>query len=257
MNAQKSEIVLITGASSGIGEACARAFAEQGAKLILAARRKSRLQDLASDLKKTFGTECFNIELDVRDQRAMTQAFNRLPDPWQSISVLVNNAGLSRGLDKLHEGTIEDWEEMIDTNIKGLLFVSRQVIPGMVKRGAGTIVNIGSIAGREVYPKGNVYCATKFAVDALTKGMRLDLVDTSVRVCTVDPGLVETEFSEVRFRGDKERATTVYKGYKPLEPRDVADAVMYCATAPPHVQIAEILILPTAQAAPTVVHKEL
>lgn len=257
MKALNNSIVLITGASSGIGDACARAFAEAGAKLILAARRKNRLQDLAADLKKAFNTECFNIELDVRDHKALTQAFNRLPDAWQSISVLVNNAGLSRGLDKLHEGNIEDWEEMIDTNVKGLLYASRQVIPGMVRRGKGTIVNIGSIAGREVYPKGNVYCATKFAVDALTKSMRLDLVDTPIRVCTVDPGLVETEFSEVRFRGDRDRAMTVYKGYKPLEPKDVADAVVYCATAPAHVQIAEILILPTAQAAPTVVHKEL
>jgi len=257
MTALKDEIVLITGASSGIGEGCARAFAHAGARLILAARRKNRLQDLAAELKKSFNTDCFLIELDVRDPKAMTQAFNRLPDDWQGISVLVNNAGLSRGLDKLHEGSIDDWEEMIDTNVKGLLYVSRQVIPGMVKRGKGTIVNIGSIAGREVYPKGNVYCATKFAVDALTKGMRLDLVDTPLRVCTVDPGLVETEFSEVRFRGDTKRAKTVYQGYKPLEPKDIADAVVFCATAPPHVQIAEILILPTSQAAPTVVHKEL
>lgn len=257
MRSLKDETVLITGASSGIGQACARACAEAGAKVIIAARRKNRLQDLAADLKRSFNTECFIVELDVRDQKAVTQAFNKLPDEWQKISVLVNNAGLSRGLDKLHEGSVEDWEEMVDTNIKGLLYVSKQVIPGMVKRGKGTVVNIGSIAGREVYPRGNVYCATKFAVDALTKGMRLDLVDTPVRVCTVDPGLVETEFSNIRFRGDEERAKTVYQGYKPLEPKDVADAVVFCAAAPPHVQIAEVLILPTAQASPTMVHKEL
>ncbi len=257
MNSLKDSVVLITGASSGIGEACARTFARAGARLVLAARRKNRLQDLSADLRKEFNTDCFIIELDVRDSKAVTQAFNRLPDEWQTISVLVNNAGLSRGLDLLHEGKVEDWEEMVDTNVKGLLYVSRQVTPGMVKRNHGTVVNIGSIAGREVYQRGNVYCATKFAVDALTKGMRLDLVDTAVRVCTVDPGLVQTEFSEIRFRGDTKRAETVYQGYMPLQPADIADAVLYCASAPPHVQIAEILILPTSQAAPTVVHKEL
>jgi NADP-dependent 3-hydroxy acid dehydrogenase YdfG len=257
MKSSQGSVVLITGASSGIGKACAEVFAAAGAKLILTARRKNRLQDLAADLKKSHNTDCFIIELDVRDQKAVVQAFNRLPDEWQKISVLINNAGLSRGLDKLHEGHIFDWEEMIDTNVKGLLYVSKAVVPGMVTRNIGTIVNIGSIAGREVYPKGNVYSASKFAVTALTRGLRLDLVDTPLRVCTVDPGLVETEFSEVRFRGDIEKAKAVYKGYKPLEPKDVADAVLYCAQAPPHVQVAEILILPTAQAASTLVHKEL
>ncbi|HAV23559.1 MAG TPA: NAD(P)-dependent oxidoreductase [Bacteroidetes bacterium] len=257
MNPLNNKIALITGASSGIGKACAAAFAAAGARVILSARRKNRLLELSADLKAKHGAETFIIELDVRDNKAVTLAFNRLPDEWQSIDVLVNNAGLSRGLDKLHEGSIEDWEEMIDTNVKGLLYVSRVVVPGMVARKSGTIVNIGSIAGHEVYPKGNVYCATKHAVDALTKGLRMDLVDTPIRVCTVDPGLVQTEFSEVRFRGDTERAKITYKGYKPLQPEDIADAVMYCASAPPHVQIAEVLILPTAQSSTTLVHKVL
>lgn len=249
-------IVLITGASSGIGKACAERFAAAGAKLILSARRKSRLQELGTELKTRYGTETFLLELDVRDATAVAQAFNKLPESWQNIDVLVNNAGLSRGLDKLHEGKLEDWDEMIDTNLKGLLYVSRVVIPGMVQRRRGTIVNIGSIAGHDVYVGGNVYCATKHAVDAITRGLRMDLVDTPVRVCTVDPGLVQTEFSEVRFRGDATRAEKVYVGYEPLAPSDVAEAVHYCASAPPHVQIAEILILPTAQASPSLVHKK-
>lgn len=248
--------VLITGASSGIGKACAERFAAAGSRLILTARRKTRLQEVSAELKERYGVEVFLIELDVRDPKAVAQAFNKLPESWHAIDVLVNNAGLSRGLDKLYEGKLDDWEEMIDTNIKGLLYVSRAVIPGMVERKHGTIINIGSIAGHEVYVGGNVYCATKHAVDAITRGLRMDLVDTPLRVCTVDPGLVQTEFSEVRFRGDKERAKKVYQGYTPLSPSDVADAVFYCAAAPPHVQIAEILILPTAQASPTMVHKK-
>lgn len=255
MTLSNGTTVLITGASSGIGRACAKAFAASGARLILAARRKNRLHDLSTELKTEHHTDCFLIELDVRDNKAVTQAFNRLPEEWHTIDVLVNNAGLSRGLDKIHEGKLDDWEEMIDTNVKGLLYVSKAVIPGMVQRQKGTIINIGSIAGHEVYPGGNVYCASKHAVDALTKGMRMDLVNTPVRVCTVDPGLVQTEFSEVRFRGDVERASTVYKGYTPLRPDDVADAVLYCAAAPAHVQIAELIILPTAQASTTLVHK--
>lgn len=248
--------VLITGASSGIGRACAERFAAAGSRLILTARRKTRLQEVSSELKEKYGVEVFLVELDVRDPKAVAQAFNKLPESWHNIDVLVNNAGLSRGLDKLHEGKLDDWEEMIDTNVKGLLYVSKSVIPGMVQRKRGTIINIGSIAGHEVYVGGNVYCATKHAVDAITRGLRMDLVDTPLRVCTVDPGLVQTEFSEVRFRGDQERAKKVYVGYTPLSPSDVADAVFYCAAAPPHVQIAEILILPTAQASPTMVHKK-
>ncbi len=256
MNQFTNRTVLITGASSGIGKACARKFAGTGARLLLFARRLQRLEELASELLNSYSSKVKILNLDVCDQKSVEEAINTLSDPWKDIDVLVNNAGLSRGLDKIHEGKLQDWEEMIDTNIKGLLYVSRAVIPGMVRRGKGTIINIGSIAGREVYPKGNVYCATKFAVDALTKGMRLDLVDTPVRVCTVDPGLVETEFSEVRFRGDVERAKKVYTDITPLTGEDVAEAVLFAATRPQHVQCAEILLLPTDQASPTVVHRE-
>lgn len=247
--------VFITGASSGIGLACAYAFARQDARLIIAARRKERIDALAQELNRVHDTEVHTIQLDVRNQPAVEKAVRDLPANWKDIDILVNNAGLSRGLDKLHEGKLEDWEEMIDTNIKGLLYVSRAVIPGMVTRGRGTIVNIGSIAGHEVYQGGNVYCATKFAVDALTRGLRHDLVDTPIRVCTVDPGLVETEFSMVRFRGNEQRAKTVYQNLSPLTGADVADAVLYCATRPPHVQIAEMIILPTNQASATLVHR--
>jgi NADP-dependent 3-hydroxy acid dehydrogenase YdfG len=251
----KESIVFITGASSGIGRSCAHAFARSGAKLILVARRKHRLEKLAVELKKQFSTESYIDELDVRNSRAVAKFYKKLPDPWKQIDILVNNAGLSRGLNKLHEGKLDDWEEMIDTNVKGLLYVSRSVLPGMVERRKGTVINIGSIAGHEVYPGGNVYCASKHAVDALTKGMRLDLVDTPIRVCTIDPGLVETEFSEVRFHGDKERAKKTYQHMTPLTPEDIADAVFFAATRPPHVQIAEVIIMPTAQASTTLVHR--
>lgn len=250
-----NSIVLITGASSGIGRSCAVKFAEAGSKLILAARRKDLIDVLAREVHRAHGVQTLTVELDVRDHAAVEQTVAGLPNDWKAIDILVNNAGLSRGLDKLHEARREDWEEMIDTNVKGLLYVSRAVIPGMVQRRRGTIINIGSIAGHEVYPKGNVYCATKHAVDALTKGLRMDLMDTPLRVCTVDPGLVETEFSAVRFRGDLERAKVVYQNLKPLEPDDVAEAVVFAASRPPHVQVAEIIVLPTAQASTTMVHR--
>ncbi|HPM37858.1 MAG TPA: SDR family oxidoreductase [candidate division Zixibacteria bacterium] len=246
------KIVLVTGASSGIGEACARKFAARHARLVLAARRVDRLRQLVSRL----GTDVHVLELDVRDRTAVNAAIAGLPHPWSEIDILVNNAGLSRGLDKLHEGDYRDWEEMIDTNVKGLLWVSRAVIPGMVARGRGHLINIGSIAGREVYPNGNVYCATKFAVDALTKGLRLDLVDTPIRVSTVDPGAVRTEFSEVRFHGDTERAAKVYQGFTPLSGDDVAEAVVWVADRPPHVTVADVLILPSAQASANLIHRE-
>ena len=251
----KNMVVFITGASSGIGLACTRAFAERGARLVLSARRIDRLESLSKELKERHDTDSFVFQLDVRDQTAVQHAVEMLPQEWRDIEILLNNAGLSRGLDKLYEGSVQDWEEMIDTNVKGLLYVSRAVIPGMVARNKGTIINIGSIAGHEVYPGGNVYCATKFAVDALTRGLRMELVDTPLRVCTVDPGLVETEFSMVRFRGDETRAKRVYEGLHPLRPEDIADAVLFCATRPPHVQIAEIIMLATAQASTTLVHR--
>jgi serine 3-dehydrogenase len=255
MTVLTNSIVFVTGSSSGIGRSCACKFAEAGARLILVARRRERLVKLAAELKKQFKTDLLVDALDVRDRQAVIKFVQKLPVKWQHIDILINNAGLSRGLNKLFEGKFEDWEEMIDTNVKGLLYVSRTVIPGMVNRKKGMIINIGSIAGHEVYPSGNVYCATKHAVDALTKGMRLDLVDTPIRVCTIDPGLVETEFSEVRFHGDKERAKKTYQHITPLTPDDIADAVFYAATRPPHVQIAELIIMPTAQASTTLVHR--
>lgn len=255
MTSLKNRIVFLTGASAGIGLACAHAFAREGARLIVSARRKERLDALVGELKATYGTDALAFQLDVRQQPAVEKAVQGLPASWQDIEILINNAGLSRGLDKLHEGKLQDWEEMIDTNVKGLLYVSRAVIPGMVARGRGTIINIGSIAGHEVYPGGNVYCATKFAVDALTRGLRYDLVDTPLRVCTVDPGLTETEFSIVRFRGNQDRAKTVYQNLAALTGEDVAEAVVFCATRPSHVQIAELIVLPTNQASTTLVHR--
>lgn len=251
MHSLNGRAVLITGASSGIGAACAYAFAALDARLLLAARRRDRLEQLAAAIYARHGVEVRTLALDVRDQPAVEAAINGLPAAWAAIDILVNNAGLSRGLDKLHEGKLADWEEMIDTNIKGLLYVSRAVIPGMVTRRRGHIINIGSIAGHQVYPSGNVYSATKHAVAALTQGMRMDLLGTEVRVSTVDPGMVETEFSLVRFRGDEPRAAKVYQGLTPLAPEDVADAVVYCATRPAHVNINEIIIMPTAQATAT------
>ncbi len=255
MTSLEKKIVLITGASSGIGLACAHAFAQQGARLILTARRKQKLDALAKELKQEHGTESCVFELDVRNQSAVQTTLHNLPTEWQEIEVLVNNAGLSRGLNKLHEGKIQDWEEMIDTNIKGLLYATHQVLPGMVARGRGMIINIGSIAGHEVYVGGNVYCATKHAVDAITRGLRWDLVDTPIRVCTVDPGLVETEFSMVRFRGDEQRAKTVYQNITPLRPEDIAEMVVFCATRPAHVEVAEMIVLPTSQASASLVHR--
>ncbi len=250
----QDRIVFITGASSGIGLACARAFASAGTRLILAARREDRLDALAGELQREFGTAVLQLRLDVRNRPAVESAISGLPADWKEIDTLINNAGLARGLDKLHEGDVDDWEEMIDTNVKGLLWVSRQIIPGMVDRGRGHIINIGSIAGHDPYPKGAVYNATKFAVDAITRALRMDLVDTPLRVSSVDPGLVETEFSLVRFRGDAARATAVYEEIEALKPEDVADAVLYCATRPPHVSVNQIVVMPTAQASAHVKH---
>ena len=242
---------LVTGASSGIGAATARAFARSGARLILAARRIDRLRSLASEL----ATDSHLIELDVRDRAAVHRAVDALPSAFAEIDVLVNNAGLSRGFDPIHHGLEDDWDEMIDTNVKGLLYVTRAVAPRMVARGRGHIVNIGSIAGHETYARGNVYCASKAAVRALNKAMRLDLHGTGIRVSTVDPGLVPTEFSDVRFHGDRARAATVYENTRPLSAADVAESILWCVSRPPWVNVEELLLMPTDQAAPAMVHR--
>lgn len=246
--------VFITGASSGIGAACARAFAAEGARLLLCARREDRLAALAAELREAHDTAVHTFALDVRDHGAVTSALAQLPAEWQNVDILVNNAGLARGLDKLHEGDVQDWNEMIDTNVKGLLFVSRTVLPGMVERKRGHVINIGSVAGLDPYPKGAVYNATKFAVDAITRALRMDLVDTPLRVTSVDPGLVETEFSVVRFHGDRDRADSVYQDIEVCTPEDIAEAVVFCATRPPHVSVNQVVIMPTAQASSIVKH---
>ncbi|QKQ76248.1 SDR family oxidoreductase [Nostoc sp. TCL240-02] len=255
MTSLQNQIILITGASSGIGTACARIFAGAGAKLILAARRLERLQQLADALIKGFGTEIHLLQLDVRDRNAVESAISTLPPAWSDIDILINNAGLSRGLDKLHEGSFQDWEDMIDTNVKGLLYVSRYVVPGMVSRDRGHVVNLGSIAGHQTYPGGNVYCATKAAVRAISEGLKQDLLGTRVRVTSVDPGMVETEFSEVRFHGNTERAKTVYQGVTPLTADDVADVIFFCVTRSPHVNINEVVLMPVDQASATLVNR--
>jgi len=245
----KEKTILVTGASAGIGAACAESFAREGARLILAARRTDKLEDLAARLKADHGTECHLLELDVREREMVNAAIEGLPEEWAAIDVLLNNAGLSRGLDKVQEGYWLDWDEMIDTNVKGLLWVSRAVMPGMVERDRGHVINIGSISGMQVYPGGNVYCATKYAVRAITQGMRIDLLGTRVRCSEVDPGLVETEFSEVRYRGDAERAGKTYQNFPPLTAADIADSVLFCATRPPHVNIHHLVVMPQDQAA--------
>jgi 3-hydroxy acid dehydrogenase / malonic semialdehyde reductase len=252
----KDKIVFVTGASAGIGEATARAFAGLGARLLLCARRSERVEKLARSLEKQYKAAVHTFRLDVRDQAAVDKAIAALPAEWRDIEVLVNNAGLSRGLDKLPGGLLSDWEEMIDTNVKGLLYVTRAVLPGLIERGRGHVINIGSVAGLEIYPAGNVYCATKFAVRALSKGLRLDLNGTPIRVSEVAPGMVETEFSLVRFHGDAERAAKVYQGLTPLGPDDIADAVVWCATRPLHVNVSDVVIWPTAQASTALVHRK-
>ncbi|MFS8119178.1 MAG: SDR family oxidoreductase [Microcoleus sp.] len=256
----QNQIVFITGASSGIGTACAKIFAKGGAKLILAARRIEKLDRLANELVETksiaSANEIYLLELDVRDRPKVESAVTTLPDAWKNIDILINNAGLSRGLDKLHEGNFQDWEEMIDTNVKGLLYMTRAIVPGMVSRGRGHVVNIGSIAGRQAYPKGSVYCASKAAVRAISDGLKQDLLGTAVRVTEIEPGLVETEFSNVRFHGDAEKAKNVYQGLTPLTADDVADVVYFCATRSPHVNISEVLLVPTDQATATLVHRK-
>ncbi len=246
----------ITGASSGIGRASAVEFAKQGAKLILVARRRDRLEELKARLEKEHQAKVYLMTLDVRNQMDVHKAVTGLPAEWSSIDILINNAGLARGLDKIHQADVCYWDEMIDTNVKGLLYVTRAVMPGMVKRNSGHIVNIGSIAGHEVYPAGNVYNATKHAVKALNKAMRMDAFGTSIRVTSVDPGFAETEFSVVRFHGDQQRADKVYQGMTPLRPEDIAEAVVWACSRPAHVNIENIIIMPTDQAAVTMVNRK-
>lgn len=251
----KNKVVFITGASSGIGAACAQIFAAAGAKLLLCARRMDRLQEYAQKLHDKNQIEVHSLQLDVGNSEEVIHRLTHLPEAWQKIDILINNAGLARGLATIQEGDLKDWDEMINANIKGLLAVTRTVLPGMVARNSGHIINIGSVAGHHVYPKGAVYCATKYAVNAISQGLRMDLFGTKIRVSSVDPGAVQTEFSQVRFHGDKDRAATVYQGFEPLTAEDVADAVFYCAQCPEHVNVSELILMPTAQAAATMIHR--
>ena len=255
MDKLKNKIVFITGASAGIGEACAYQFAEAGANLILAARRFDRINKLSEEIRKKYKVKIKTLKLDVRNHDEVAGTLASLEEEWKQIDILVNNAGLAKGFDKIYKGKIEEWNEMIDTNIKGLLYVTRWVLPHMVKRKSGHVINIGSIAGHETYPSGNVYAATKFAVNAISKSIRMDVLDKGIRVSSIDPGLVETEFSLVRFLGDKNRAKSVYKGLTPLTANDIAETILFCATRPDHVNINEIILTPKAQVSAVHVHR--
>lgn len=248
-------IALITGATAGIGEATAEILAENGFNLILTGRRAERLEHLKAKLKNDTDCEAVILPFDIRDKESTEKAFLSLPEEWKNIDVLINNAGLAAGLATIDEGEIDDWERMIDTNIKGLLYITRLVTPIMVKRGSGHIINLSSIAGKEAYAMGNVYCASKHAVQALTQGMRIDLVKHGIKVSTVAPGAVETEFSMVRFHGDEQKASDVYKGFTPLYAKDIAETILFMVTRPAHVNIDDVLIMPTAQAFSRVFNK--
>lgn len=246
--------VLITGASSGIGAACAQVLAKEGYRVLLCARRADRLEALRTEIQTQYpDIDIHTFILDVRDNEKVKEAINSLPPKWQKIDILINNAGLSQGLDALQDGDTDDWDRMIDTNVKGLLYVSKAVIPLLKESQQAHIINIGSIAGKEVYPNGNVYCATKHAVDALNKAMRIDLLPFGIKVTAINPGMVETEFSEVRFKGDKERAKNVYNGVEPLSGLDIAETINFVLSRPAHVNINDLLIMPTAQATGTVI----
>lgn len=253
----ENKTVFITGASSGIGNGCARKFAKEGWNLILNARNESKLKELKSELESEYPEiEIYLLPFDVRNREQIKMALGELPSEWKAIDVLVNNAGLVIGVDKEFEGNLDEWDIVIDTNIKGLLAMTRLVVPGMVERGRGHIINIGSIAGDAAYPGGSVYCATKAAVKALSDGLRIDLVDTPLRVTNVKPGMVETNFTVVRYRGDKDAADDFYKGIRPLTGEDVAETVYFAASAPEHIQIAEVLLMPTYQATGTISYKK-
>lgn len=245
--------VLITGATSGIGKATAQLLAQNNFRLILCGRREERLKELSEELGKQ--TELTTLQFDVRSREDVFEAVKSLPKEFQQIDVLINNAGNAHGLDPIQDGSLDDWDAMMDINVKGLLYMSKAIIPQMIERNSGFIVNIGSTAGKEVYPNGNVYCASKFAVNAINKGMRIDLNQYNIRVSAIHPGLVETEFSDVRFKGDTERAKTVYQGYKALQAEDIADIIHFVITRPYHVNIEDLVVFPTAQATATMVNK--
>ena len=249
----QNKTALITGATSGIGKATATLFAEKGAQLILCGRRQDRLGKLSEALSQK--TNVHTLNFDVRDKEKVFQQIASLPEAFQHIDILINNAGNAHGLDPIQQGNTDDWEAMIDINVKGLLYVSKAVLPIMLERQSGHIINIGSTAGKEVYPNGNVYCASKYAVDALNQGMRIDLNGKGIRVGAVNPGLVATEFSEVRFKGDSDRASKVYQGYTPLQPEDIADIILFAVTRPPHVNIADLTVMCLDQATSTIVNK--
>ncbi|MDY4410660.1 MAG: SDR family oxidoreductase [Prevotella sp.] len=251
----EKKIVLVTGATSGIGEACAKRFAQGGYNVIITGRNKDKLGKVA-EMIEAKGAAALQLCFDVRDREAAKQAVGSIPESWRDIDVLVNNAGLARGLEEEYKGSFDDWDQMIDTNIKGLLTMTRLIVPGMVERNHGHVINIGSVAGDAAYAGGNVYCATKAAVKAITDGLRIDVAKTNLRVTNIKPGLVETHFSNVRFHGDDERADNVYKGIKPLTGDDIAEVVYFAASAPEHVQIAEVLVLATHQANGTVIYRE-
>ena len=244
---------LITGATSGIGQATAKLLAKNNFRLICCGRREDRLNELKGELESD--TEVTTLNFDVRDKDGIHKAISSLPAEWKAVDVLINNAGNAHGLSLIQDGDTDDWDAMIDINVKGLLYVSKEIIPGMIERKSGHIVNIGSVAGQEVYPRGNVYCASKFAVDAINRAMRIDLNEHGIRATAINPGLVETEFSIVRFKGDQEKAEGVYAGYQPLQPEDIADCILFAITRPPHVAIADMLVFPTAQASSTIVKK--
>lgn len=251
-----NRVALITGATAGIGQAIAEKLAQEGFDIIITGRRKEKLDEIAEFIRKQYTVDVLPLNFDVRKYDEVNLHIGGLDGKWRQIDVLINNAGLAVGLNPIHEGVIDDWERMIDTNIKGLLYVTRVVSPIMVERKSGHIINLSSIAGKEVYPNGNVYCATKHAVCALTKAMRLDLVQYGIRVSQLCPGAVETEFSIVRFKGNEQRANQVYKGFRPLSATDIADAIYYAVSAPSHIDVQDILVMPTAQASATIFHKE-
>ena len=252
----KGKIVFVTGASSGIGAATAMEFARLGAKLVLCARRLEKLQAMEAELRDAGAADLLLLEIDVRDRVVVKRVLGELPEAWRAVDVLVNNAGLSRGLTKLYEDDVENWEEMIDTNVKGLLYVTRAIVPGMVERNRGHVINLGSIAGHMAYANGGVYCATKAAERFISDGLRIDVNGTAVRVTSVDPGMVETDFSRIRFRGDAERAAKTYQNVDPLQAEDVADAIVWAATRPAHVSIQSVVLTPTAQANPFVLTRK-